>query len=81
MAEMPEDAELTIVSALRAILERRDQGDVAISHASSIVEDLELDSLEVAEFSALLEDDLGTDPYSAGIVPMTVGEVVAFYAR
>jgi acyl carrier protein len=41
---------------------------------------LELDSLEVAELSALLEDELGSDPFSAdGDMPETVGEILAFY--
>ena len=41
---------------------------------------LELDSLEVAELSAMLEDELGTDPFSAdGDMPETIGEIVAFY--
>ncbi|HWJ10141.1 MAG TPA: hypothetical protein VNS46_12240 [Nocardioides sp.] len=41
---------------------------------------LELDSLEAAELSAMLEDEFGTDPFSAGDeMPETVGEVLAFY--
>lgn len=41
---------------------------------------LELDSLEAAELSALLEDDLGSDPFSAGgTMPETVGDILAFY--
>ena len=41
---------------------------------------LELDSLEVAELSAMLEDELGTDPFSAdGDIPETVGQILAFY--
>lgn len=40
---------------------------------------LALDSLEVAELAALLEDDFGTDPYTAGETPETIGQVVAFY--
>jgi len=41
---------------------------------------LELDSLEAAELSALLEDELGSDPFSAGdTLPETVGEILAFY--
>ncbi|HVK28001.1 acyl carrier protein [Nocardioides aromaticivorans] len=41
---------------------------------------LELDSLEAAELSAMLEDEFGTDPFSAGEeMPETVGEVLAFY--
>ncbi|HVU93498.1 MAG TPA: phosphopantetheine-binding protein [Jatrophihabitans sp.] len=42
---------------------------------------LELDSLEAAELSALLEDELGTDPFSAGDeMPETIGDILAFYA-
>jgi acyl carrier protein len=45
---------------------------------------LELDSLQAAELSALLEDEFGSDPFSAalaagGDLPETVGSVVAFY--
>ena len=41
---------------------------------------LELDSLEVAELSALLEDEFGSDPFStAPDMPETVGDVLAFY--
>lgn len=41
---------------------------------------LKLDSLETAELSALLEDELGSDPFSTGeTMPETVGDVIAFY--
>jgi acyl carrier protein len=45
---------------------------------------LELDSLEAAELSALLEDEFGSDPFSAALasgdeMPETVGDIVAFY--
>jgi acyl carrier protein len=45
---------------------------------------LELDSLHAAELSAQLEDQLGSDPFSAalmagGDMPETVGDIVAFY--
>jgi acyl carrier protein len=42
---------------------------------------LGLDSLETAELSAQLEDDLGTDPFSEGLLPETVGELLDFYAE
>jgi acyl carrier protein len=43
-------------------------------------EGLELDSLEAAELSALLEDAFGSDPFSeGGDLPETVGDLVAFY--
>jgi acyl carrier protein len=45
---------------------------------------LELDSLEAAELSAHLEDEFGTDPFSAALesgddMPETVGDIVGFY--
>jgi len=44
-------------------------------------EGLGLDSLEAAELSAMLEDEFGSDPFSAGgELPETVGNVIAFYA-
>lgn len=42
---------------------------------------LGLDSLEAAELSAMLEDEFGSDPFSAGgEMPESVGDIVAFYA-
>ena len=44
-------------------------------------EGLGLDSLEAAELSAMLEDEFGSDPFSAGgDLPEKVGDVLAFYA-
>lgn len=41
---------------------------------------LGLDSLETAELSAVLEDTMGEDPFSAGAhMPQTIGEVLDFY--
>lgn len=41
---------------------------------------LGLDSLEAAELSATLEDEFGSDPFSAGgEMPATVHDVLAFY--
>jgi acyl carrier protein len=38
-----------------------------------------LDSLDAAELSAVLEDKHGSDPFSAGELPATVGDIVGFY--
>jgi acyl carrier protein len=41
---------------------------------------LGLDSLEAAELSAMLEDEFGSDPFSAGgELPENVGDILAFY--
>jgi acyl carrier protein len=72
----------TVHRALADLLSRR-EGDappVAITADTRIYDDLEMDSLEVAELSVLLEDEFGSDPYSEGLVPQTVGELVGFYA-
>lgn len=43
---------------------------------------LGLDSLEAAELSATLEDELGSDPWSADEEPPeTIGDIVTFYER
>jgi acyl carrier protein len=41
---------------------------------------LGLNSLEIAELSAVLEDDFGTDLFSSDPMPETVGDIYAFYA-
>ncbi len=72
------DTEAVVVRAIRRLLsERHDERDVTM--ASALVEDLRLDSLELADLSAMLERELGTDPYSEGLAPRTVSEVVGFY--
>jgi acyl carrier protein len=38
-----------------------------------------LDSLDAAELSAVLEDELGSSPFDASEMPETVGDIVAFY--
>jgi len=38
-----------------------------------------LDSLEAAELSALLEDEVGSDPFTAEEMPQTLRDILAFY--
>jgi acyl carrier protein len=38
-----------------------------------------LDSLETAELSAVLEDELGTDPFTSDAMPQTLGDILSFY--
>jgi acyl carrier protein len=75
------DAETTVQKTIRSLLKRRKKRDVEFDRNADLYEDLGLDSLEVAELSATLEDDLGSDPYSQGETPRTVGEVLDFYDR
>jgi acyl carrier protein len=39
-----------------------------------------LDSLDMAVLSSVLEREFGSDPFSQGIFPRTVAEILAFYA-
>lgn len=73
------NAETIIVSTLDELLRRRDANDIVVRPESSLLADLGLDSLELAELSAALEDAVGHDPFSEGILPETVAELVAFY--
>jgi acyl carrier protein len=75
------DAEKSVMNNVRGLLKRRQQDHIEVTADSDLYADLELDSLEVAELSVALEDELGSDPYSQGLVPRTIGEVVAFYDK
>ncbi|HWD54678.1 MAG TPA: phosphopantetheine-binding protein [Acidimicrobiales bacterium] len=63
-------------------LQRTDKGAEGWNDETELWgEGLGLDSLEAAELSAMLEDEFGTDPFSAGgDLPEKVGDVLAFYA-
>lgn len=75
------DLQGSIVALIQSLLERSDKGDVSVAMDTAIHGDgLGLDSLETAELSAMLEDEFGTDPFGAGLMPETVAEIVAFYA-
>lgn len=76
------EVETRIVAIVTELLERSDRADRTVTLDARLHGDdgLGLDSLETAELSAILEDELGTDPFGAGLLPETVGEVVAFYA-
>lgn len=75
------DVQNSVVSVIESLLERSDKSDITVTMDTPLHGDgLSLDSLETAELSAILEDELGSDPFGAGQMPETVGEIVAFYA-
>lgn len=56
--------------------------DVNVDRTTSLYsEGIGLDSLETAELSSMLEDDLGSDPFSLGIMAQTIGEILDFYSE
>jgi acyl carrier protein len=69
-------------AVISEFLQRADKGLDGWTDDSGLWgEGLGLDSLEAAELSAMLEDEFGSDPFSAGgDLPERVGDVVAFYA-
>jgi acyl carrier protein len=69
-----------IVETIRSFLARRKNFTADFDLDTPLYGDgLGLDSLDAAELSAVLEDTHGSDPFSAGDAPATVGDVVAFY--
>ena len=78
MAEAEERVERTI----RSFLKRAKKSDKGMKlDASLYAEGIGLDSLETAELSAVLEDELGKDPFSEGEMPETIGDIVRFYEQ
>ena len=73
------NAEALITQAVGQLAQRRHGDGREVGLDSDLFDDLELDSLDVAELSALLEEELGTDPYTEGVVPRSIRDVVAFY--
>lgn len=74
---MPE-AQVVVVDALETLVKKRD-ADLEVRPESELEGDLGVDSLEIAELSMVLEDELGSDPFSEGLAPRTVQEIIAFY--
>ena len=78
-AETTFPVETLIHDTIRTLLEQRGATGIEIRPESTLTGDLGLDSLELAELSAVLEDEVGHDPFSEGIVPETVAELIGYY--
>ena len=71
-----------VVTILQGLLARRDEPPAEVAPESALyTEGLNLDSLEVAEFSAVLEEEFGRDPFTDGELPKTLGDVLSYYRR
>lgn len=70
-----------VEATIRTFLERADKLVEFTADTPIFADGLGLDSLEAAELSALLEDEFGTDPFSAGDFAETVGQIYDFYEQ
>ena len=66
---------------IRTFLQRADKAAEVGLDVPIFGEGLGLDSLETAELSATLEDEIGSDPFSAGLMPETVRDILYFYGE
>ena len=73
------DPEKIILATIDLLMQRRGAAAIEVTSQSKLSEELGLDSLELAELSAVLEDELGRDAFGNGIVPRTVGDLLGFY--
>jgi acyl carrier protein len=64
---------------IRSFLERQNSSVDVDAETRLFGEGLGLDSLQTAELSVMLEDEIGRDPFSEGELPETVGEILDFY--
>lgn len=69
-----------VSSVIGELLQRREGTATVIRPEADLFTDLSMDSLELAELSAALEDSFGRDPFSGDQLPQTVGELVEFYS-
>ena len=72
--------ELQIIEMIKTILKYQAMPETEVELSSELYDDgIGLDSLCVAELSAMLEKAYGSDPYTSKIVPRTVSDIVSFY--
>lgn len=74
--------EQRVVEIVRRLLELRDRPPRAIGPETPLfTEGLNLDSVEVTELAAGLEQEMGRDPFTDGELPATVADIIAYYDR
>lgn len=71
--------EARVIEVVRSLLSRYARTDSVTPQSRLYADGLGLDSLNAAELSAMLEMAFGRDPYSAGLVPRDVDEIIRFY--
>jgi len=73
--------ETEIIAMIKTILEHQGFPDTEVELTSRLYDDgIGLDSLCVAELSSMLEKVYGKDPYTSKVLPLTVSDILSFYA-
>jgi acyl carrier protein len=76
---MPETGVIT--DAIRGFLRQHQKSEDIDLDTRLFADGIGLDSLQTAELSVVLEDTLGSDPFSEGEMPQSVGEIIDFYTK
>lgn len=72
--------ESKVIELIQLILKHQGLAEVEVTLDSALYDEgIGLDSLAVAELSAVLEKTYGKDPYTSGVLPNTVADIIAFY--
>jgi acyl carrier protein len=73
------DVELKIRAIINQVLQTKGESNPVTLEMSLHENGLGFDSLDTATLSALLEQEFGKDPYSQGVFPRTIMELIEFY--
>ncbi len=77
---MSNTTQAEVEATIRTFLVRAKKSTENVTSETPLYADgIGLDSLETAELSAVLEDTHGTDPFSGGLMPQTISDIVQFY--
>lgn len=72
--------EETVIAMIKRIIKHQALEEAEVVASSELYDNgIGLDSMCVAELSAVLEKTYGTDPYTSGELPQTVQDIVDFY--
>ena len=71
-----------VINVIKQVVEHKGVSIPTINDATLLHNNgIGLDSLDTAELSVLLEQEFGQDPYSRGVFPQTVGDIVTYYMQ
>jgi acyl carrier protein len=79
-----DDVERIVIAAVLEVARRGSPGLAAVAPHQTLIVELGLSSLDLAELVAVLDADLGADPFAADVVigdVRTVGDLIQAYRR